>query len=937
MCMSHGFAAPVRLSRRRRTVPRLFKSLLRLVLALAVSRDALAGSNTWYSGATSGSWPVTSSWGSGIFNTIVPGATFGTSNTDTATFNSGSIVTSITPDANRNLENITFDTSAVAYTIGTTGGNALLMTSFGTIQIASTFSASNLTETVNAPLTLEGDYTLADNSAHTGVSLDFGGAISAADKPGGGSVLTVAGAGNTAISGAIGGIKTIDLVKSGAGTLTLSGNNTFTGGVTINAGTLQVDSAGALNSNSPNAVTFGSGSNGTLSLNGNSVTVAGLNGDSSATVSGSGAALTINNAGNDSYYGFLIGGMSVVKTGAGTLFLGNGNSFGGGLQVQQGTLAVTTINSEGTNGPLGPNPVTLGSSGHTGTLEWDGAEQYELAHFFTLQGGGGEIIAIGSPLNLGGFIMGPGGLTIVSGLAVTLSNYGNSFSGGLNVDGFLVIPSINNAGTNGTLGANTSVTLGSNAVSGTLEYSGATASSTMAFTLSSGGGNFQIDASSTNLTLSGVIGGTGALTKTGNGTLTLSGNNTYSGGTLINLGTLNVSADNNLGAVPASPTTNITFSSGTLQFAGAMSLSANRSILLSSFGGTIDTQANAVSIPGLIAGTTSLTKVGAGTLTLSGNNTYSGGTIVSGGTLRTTGAGTLGTGPLAINAASGVTSSVNLGNNQNVSSLSGTVGGTGAVSLSIGSGVTLTDNQSSGNTAFQGVLINSGTFAKSGTSSLEINGAPTLNANSMLQVNGGKLRFNFVTGAATIGTGVTATVSSGATLELAGSVSALSSGANRVNITNNSTAPGVLVSGTNQQVGAIDGSGTTQVNAGSDLTANHIVQSALIIGGTAGSHGLVTIDASDASGNPLDQLSGLALAGSLTPSGPIGEGVISSTSMSSIAADSADLAVPAAGNSVGISNASPVPEPSTLLLALLAVLGAVSIQFVRYHLRCQSV
>jgi PEP-CTERM motif len=111
----------------------------------------------------------------------------------------------------------------------------------------------------------------------------------------------------------------------------------------------------------------------------------------------------------------------------------------------------------------------------------------------------------------------------------------------------------------------------------------------------------------------------------------------------------------------------------------------------------------------------------------------------------------------------------------------------------------------------------------------------------------------------------------------------------------------------------------------------------LIIGGTSKNPGLVTIDASDASGNPLGQSSGLALAGSLTPSGPIGEGVISSTSMSSIAADSTDLAVPAAGNSVGISNASPVPEPSTLLLALLAVLGAVSIQFVRYHLRCQSV
>ena len=50
---------------------------------------------------------------------------------------------------------------------------------------------------------------------------------------------------------------------------------------------------------------------------------------------------------------------------------------------------------------------------------------------------------------------------------------------------------------------------------------------------------------------------------------------------------------------------------------------------------------------------------------------------------------------------------------------------------------------------------------------------------------------------------------------------------NRVNITNSSTTPaGLLVSGTNQQVGNISGSGTTQVNAGSSLTANDIVQGA---------------------------------------------------------------------------------------------------------------
>ena len=55
--------------------------------------------------------------------------------------------------------------------------------------------------------------------------------------------------------------------------------------------------------------------------------------------------------------------------------------------------------------------------------------------------------------------------------------------------------------------------------------------------------------------------------------------------------------------------------------------------------------------------------------------------------------------------------------------------------------------------------------------------------------------------------------------------------------------------------GPIDGTGNVVVNAGSDLTANHIVAGALVIGGTAGSPGLiVTISASDVNGNPLDSV-----------------------------------------------------------------------------------
>ena len=156
----------------------------------------------------------------------------------------------------------------------------------------------------------------------------------------------------------------------------------------------------------------------------------------------------------------------------------------------------------------------------------------------------------------------------------------------------------------------------------------------------------------------------------------------------------------------------------------------------------------------------------------------------------------------------------------------------GASALTPSDGTTLTEDTTIGVTQLSGSLtLNNSIRAnvaltKVGAGTLVLNGNPTLNANSSLLVDGGRLRFNVVSGAATIGTGVTATIASGATLELAGSVSTLSSGANRVNVANNSTSPGLLVSGTHQQVGNIDGTGKTQVSEGSDLTANHIVQGA---------------------------------------------------------------------------------------------------------------
>jgi autotransporter-associated beta strand protein len=225
---------------------------------------------------------------------------------------------------------------------------------------------------------------------------------------------------------------------------------------------------------------------------------------------------------------------------------------------------------------------------------------------------------------------------------------------------------------------------------------------------------------------------------------------------------------------------------------------------------------------------------------------------------------------------------------------------------------------------FAGAFVNNGNsnFVKAGGGTVEIDSAPTLNNGSTLSVTTGTLRFNVINGAPTIGTGVTAAISAGATLELAGSVSALANGANRVDVTNNSTAPGVLVSGTNQQVGNIDDPGTTQVNGGSDLTANHVIQSALVIGGTAKNPGLVTIDASDSSGNPLGQSGVVALADGQAPALSGGDSASSSLLPPSGGAFSGNPFVALAlADSSRASGLAAVPEPATILLLVLGGFG----------------
>lgn len=132
-------------------------------------------------------------------------------------------------------------------------------------------------------------------------------------------------------------------------------------------------------------------------------------------------------------------------------------------------------------------------------------------------------------------------------------------------------------------------------------------------------------------TIDNEIAGTDGLRKTGAGTLVLSGANSYSGGTYIEAGGLAVSADASLGAGSGA----LTLNGGVLQVRGDAFTSTGRAIVLDTNGGGFDiaSAANTFTLSQVVSGAGSLHKLGAGTLVLTGTNSYAGDTFVAEGTL----------------------------------------------------------------------------------------------------------------------------------------------------------------------------------------------------------------------------------------------------------------------------------------------------------------
>ncbi|UPG89524.1 autotransporter domain-containing protein [Luteibacter aegosomaticola] len=160
-------------------------------------------------------------------------------------------------------------------------------------------------------------------------------------------------------------------------------------------------------------------------------------------------------------------------------------------------------------------------------------------------------------------------------------------------------------------------------------------------------------------TIENNLTGTDGLRKTDAGTLVLSGQNTFTGGVVVNGGTLQVGDDSNLGDASNS----VTLAGGTLH--ATNSVLTQRDFKLGEGDGTLDVDFG-YTIGGTVSGTGALRKTGTGSLTLSGDNTYSGGTWIDAGYLGVASNGALGTGTVNMAENTGLVflrDGINIANN----------------------------------------------------------------------------------------------------------------------------------------------------------------------------------------------------------------------------------------------------------------------------------
>ena len=504
---------------------------------LAVNYNVVTNANNVYlnylapsvwSGTTSNAWTVPANW---LGNTVPASGL-------TALFNRASPNTTVSlGGAAQPLKILFFDTAnAAAYTIGTSAGNGdgLVFDAGGGITVTSTVTTL---QTINAALNPLGPMTIVNNG--TG-GLAVNGGIASEGTP---ALLMVSGTGTTTLAGNITSSSIAQLALSGPGILALSGNNSnYSGGITLNAGTLNINSAAALGTG---PLTINGGSIGITSTTAvvdtlapaiafsanfatsgsQNLTLAGAitqNASTTITIGGSGAltfsadfstasGIALNAAGTGTgslrFTGNLNIGGNATNSGTGTLVLGqagNTSTVGGNVQ-NSGAGAITLAGTQ-----FNVNFALINSGAGTITL----AGNTNITGAITIYGG-----AITQPdANTYQFTIAGGALQINPGVAVTAG--GLKIAGTTSTSGQVLLATgsslnVSNLFGNIEIGVNTASTA---AIGATLIASGNAAVSLSGVNINIGGGQ----STTGNRTNSLVVLGTG--------------NNFLTASTSINLG-----------------------------------------------------------------------------------------------------------------------------------------------------------------------------------------------------------------------------------------------------------------------------------------------------------------------------------------------------------------------------------------------------------------
>jgi fibronectin-binding autotransporter adhesin len=357
------------------------------------------------------------------------------------------------------------------------------------------------------------------------------------------------------------------------------------------------------------------------------------------------------------YLGYMTGssGIALVSywstwTNSGYLYIGNSGS---------GTLSITRGTVSNTYGYIGYGATSTGVASISGSnSKWTNSSYLYVGN----SGGGALSIAAGGSVDSASGYIGYGttstGSVNISGArsiwtnsgTLTIGRYGSGTvtqTGGTVSVGTTLYLGYSSTGSgtynlNGGALALSSLARGSGVAAfnfgGGILVANGNLFTSLRMTLTGIGGNATVDTQGYAVSLSGVLSGSGGLTKTGSGTLTLSGTNTFTGNTCAALGVLWLANAKALQNSTFQCTSGGTLSFGTLTAANLGGLAGSGTLALTNTAGSavalsVGNNNTSTTFGGCLSGSGSLAKIGLGTLTLSAANTYSGITTVGAGAL----------------------------------------------------------------------------------------------------------------------------------------------------------------------------------------------------------------------------------------------------------------------------------------------------------------